>query len=95
MKKILDVAEEYKGMIQLLTDRESIVSASDITHMSDFQMEEYQETFDNVATAVPSMAAELEHHEAVPKVNIFFRTPEDREEGYSKLSGLPLTFAYA
>ena len=94
VRKILETAEEYRGMIHFLTESESIVSEEDLPHLKDFHRAAFQDLFNRVARGVPSMREELDRHSAVPKVNIYFRSPSDREAACRKLSSLPVTFVY-
>lgn len=34
-------------------------------------------------------------HVSIPKINIYFRSPEDRSKAYEELKQYPLTFVYA
>ena len=92
--KILETAETYRGMLHFLTETESIVSEEELPHLADFHRAEYQETFDKTARGVPSMREELKRHEAIPKVNIYFRSPSDRERAMKDLLPLPVTSVY-
>ena len=44
---------------------------------------------------VEDMEAVLREKRTFPKMNIYFRAPEDRDKGYARLKALPLEFAYA
>ena len=93
--RIAETAEKYGGMLHLLLEEESIVSASDITHMADFYMEAYQPTYQKVMKTVPSAVEEACRHEKKAKMNIYFRSPGDRQKAYEELRDLPLTFVFA
>lgn len=95
IEQIVKVGQQYKGMIHFLTEQDSIVSADDMAHMRDFGMGIYQPLFNKVAKAVEDMAIEGRSHESIPKINIYFRSKEDREKSYEQLKNLPLTFAFA
>ncbi len=93
--EIIAVAEKYGGMLTFLTETESIVSINDISHMNDFHMGVYQPMYEKVTRQVESMADESRKHESITKINIYFRSTEDRHRGYQDLKHLPLTFALA
>ena len=93
--RIVDTAEKYGGMLNILTDEESIVSANDLTHLEDFLMEPYGPLYEKVAKKVQSMAEEAKKQKTIAKINIYFRSAEDRLAGYGLLKELPLTFAFA
>ena len=95
IEKIVRTAAEYKAMPHILTENDSIVSSSDIQHMDQFRMGGYQPLFLKVATQVESMEEEAKRYDSVPKINIYFRSEEDRSRAYEKLKALPLTFAFA
>ena len=63
--------------------------------MADFGMGVYQDLYEKVARTVPDMEKEGEHHTSIPKINIYFRCPEERSRAYEELKDLPLTFACA
>ena len=89
-EQILDTAARYKAMPHFLTDTESIVSESDVFHMTDFHMGIYQPMFQQIARKVSDMKAEGLKHDTIAKINIYFRSVEDRREGYETLKHLPL-----
>lgn len=95
IEKIVQAAAEYKAMPHFLTEKDSIVSASDIMHMETFRMGIYQPLFLKVATQVESMEEEGKRYDSIPKINIYFRSEEDRSRAYEELKALPLTFAFA
>ncbi len=91
IREIMNTAANYPCMPHFLTERESIVSASDITHMADFHMGIYQPMFLRVARTVADMREENERHEAIAKINFYFRTVEDLKKAFDELKHLPLT----
>ncbi|MBR1771852.1 MAG: HAD family hydrolase [Lachnospiraceae bacterium] len=91
---IIQVANKYHGMIAFLTEGESIVSKYDISHMEDFHMEEYQPLYEKVTRQVDDMSIESRNHDSITKIEIYFRTIEDRQSGFQELKYLPLTFAF-
>ena len=93
--KIIAVAEKYGGMLTFLTEKESIVSKADVSHMDDFHMGVYQPMYEKVTRQVDDMRAESLSHRSITKINIYFRSEEDRYRGYDDLRNLPLTFAFA
>lgn len=95
IEKIAQTAKKYEAMAHFLTEQKSIVSAADITHMKDFHMGVYQPLYLQVATQVADMQEEAKRHVSIPKINVYFRTEEDRNKAYEELKHLPLTFAFA
>ena len=90
VRQIVELAEKYKAMPHFLTDRESIVSAGDLDHMEDFHMEVYKTMYQHCSRTVEDMKKESLNFSYVEKVNIYFRTVEDREEACGSLKDLPL-----
>ena len=88
--QIVDMALQYHAMPHFLTDRESIVNRADAAHMADFHMGVYQPMFRSIARMVDDMAEEGTRHSAIAKINIYFRSVEDRAKGYEMLKHLPL-----
>lgn len=95
IRKIIEVACQYDAMAHLLTEKESIVRIDQVSHMADFHMGIYQPMFLKLTRRVDDMRAEAECYEAIPKVNVYFRSVKDRAEGYEALKHLPLSFAFA
>ncbi len=93
--KGLETAGKYRAMPQFLTERESIVSASDIIRMRDFGMEAYRPLYLRSARQVENINAEGERLGSAAKFNIYFRSADDRSKGYGDLKQLPLTFAFS
>ena len=90
IEQIVDTAAHHNAMPHFLTDRESIVSESDVSHMEDFHMEIYHPMYEQIARKVSDMKAEGLCHDEIAKINIYFRSVEDRREGYETLKHLPL-----
>ena len=86
----LAAAAKYRAMLHFLTESESIVAAEDVTHMADFRMSIYQSMFQRIARAVPDMAQEAKMLNGIAKINIYFRSPEDRMRCYQEMRSLPL-----
>lgn len=95
IEKIAQVAKKYNAMAHFLTEQDSIVSSADITHMADFNMGVYQPLYLQIAKQVEDMQEEAKQHISIPKINIYFRTGEDRMSAYEELKEFPLTFAFA
>lgn len=93
--EIVETAARYDAMAHFLTERESIVRVDQISHMSDFHMGVYQTMFLELTRRVEDMAAEALRYDAIPKVNVYFRSVRDRAEAYEALKHLPLSFAFA
>lgn len=90
IEQIVETAARYHAMPHFLTDRESIIDEADLPHMADFHMGIYQPMFREISRMVGDMAAEGERHQAIAKVNIYFRSAADRAAGYETLKHLPL-----
>lgn len=95
IREIVRVAARYDAMAHLLSENESIVRIDQVSHMADFHMEIYQPMFLELTRKVEDMAAEARRYEAIPKVNVYFRSAGDRKKGYEALKHLPLSFAFA
>lgn len=95
INEIVKIAKKYYAMIHFLTERESIVSSLDLTHMKDFYMGEFQTMFMEVTRQVNDMEEEGKLHDSMAKINIYFRSAEERSKGYEELKQFPLTFAFA
>ena len=94
IRLILDVAEADDGMAHLLTDRESVVRGDQVTHMADFGLPDFQETFLLTTRSVTDLRSEAERYDSVPKANIYARSSEARQRAYERLKDLPLTIAF-
>ena len=89
---ISDVAKKYDGMTHFLGVT-STACVSQISHMADYNMGVYQPLFEDIAIKAEDMSKEATKYMAIPKVNIYFRTNEDRKNAYEELKDLPLCFA--
>ena len=94
VKKIIEAAKDDDGMIQFLTENESIVREDQITHMSDFNMGIYQPMYLKIAKQVKDMNIEADNHDSIPKVNIYFHSTQARQEAYEKIKDLSLCFSF-
>ena len=94
IKKIIEVAKDDDGMIQFLTDTESIVREDQITHMSDFNMGIYQPMYLKIAKRVKDMNIESENHDSIPKINIYFHSVIARQKAYEEIKNLPLSLTF-
>ena len=93
--KIADEANARSAMLHILTQDESIVSTSDLMRMDIFHMGIYQPTYLKLVRQVEDMSIECRRQETIAKMNVYFRSPEDRNEAYETLRHLPLSFAFA
>ena len=94
VKKIIEVSKDDDGMIQFLTDKESIVREDQITHMSDFNMGIYQPMYLQIAKTVKDMSIEAEKYDDIPKVNIYFHSIQARQKVYEKIKDLPISISF-
>lgn len=95
VREIVETAARYDAMVHFMTERESIVRKDQVMHMADFHMGIYQPMFWKLTKGVEDMKAEARRHDEIPKVNVFFRSAQDRKEAYEALRHLPLSFAFA
>lgn len=93
--EIVRAAKEDDGMLHFLTEDASIVRKDQLTHMADYNMGVYQDSFLRVVRPAEDMEKEALCHDVIPKVNIYFHSVEARRKGYEMLKELPLTFAFA
>ena len=91
--KIIETVKFDDPMIHLLTESESIVREDQINHMKDFNMEVYQPMYKKFARTVKNMKEEINKYEGIPKINIYFRTKQARQEAYEKLKYLNIDFS--
>ena len=82
-------------MAHFLTEEESVVRIDQVSHMADFHMGVYQPMFLELTRKVEDMAAEALRYDSIPKVNVYFRSVQDRAQAYEALKHLPLSFAFA
>ena len=94
VKEIIEAAKDDDGMIQFLTENESIVREDQITHMSDFKMGIYQPMYSKIAKRVKDMNIESENYDSIPKINIYFHSTQARQKAYEKIKNLPLCFSF-
>ncbi len=83
-------AAEYRAMLHFLTESESVVAASDVTHMADFHMGIYQSMFQRIARPAADLAQEARTLGGICKINLYFRSPEDRAHCFARMRALPL-----
>jgi hydroxymethylpyrimidine pyrophosphatase-like HAD family hydrolase len=82
-------------MIQGMERGVGIAQRSDVPHMDRWRMGVYRRLYEETATLVDDMLAELnDPGRSWEKLNVFHLTPESRERGHEMLSGLPVVFAY-
>lgn len=95
VREIVKTAARYDAMVHFMTEKESIARKDQVMHMADFHMGVYQPMFWKVAKGVEDMETEIRRHGEIPKVNVFFRSAQDRQEAYEALRHLPLYFAFS
>ena len=91
---IIRVSDQFDGMLHFLTDGESYVRKDQVPHMADYHMGAYQETYLKVMDLSEDMYKTALGYEGMEKVNIYFRSEEDRNQGYELLKHLDMTFTY-
>lgn len=92
--EIVKVSDQLDGMLHFLTDQETYVRQDQVTHMADYHMGAYQNTYLKVAFLSFDMMQTALSYEGMEKVNIYCRSTSDRDQAFEKLSHLPLTFTY-
>lgn len=95
VREIVKAAGRYDAMLHFLTEEESVARTDQASHMAEFHMGIFQPMFMALTRRVEDMALEALRHDAIPKVNVYFRSPKDRMEAYEMLKSLPLSFAFA
>ena len=93
--EIIKIADAFQAMAHLLTLNESIVDKRQVQQMAEYNMKIYQSSFLKITTQVDSLAEACINYPSFPKVNIYFRTREDRMAAYEQLKLYPITFAFA
>ena len=89
--RLTAVAARFDAMAHLLTEDASVVRADQAARVADYGMGPYQQLYDAVSRKVPDIEAEAAKRPYVPKVNIYFRSPEDRAAALPLLRALPLS----
>ena len=92
--EIIKISDQLDGMLHFLTDQETYVRQDQVTHMADYHMGAYQETYLKVMGLSEDMYKTALGYEGMEKVNIYFRSEEDRNQGYELLKHLDMTFIY-
>lgn len=95
VREIVRMAMKYDAMAHFLREQESIARGDQVARMADFHMGIYQSMFEKLVKRVEDMEAEALRYDEIPKVNIYFRSTQDRLEAYEALKHLPLSFAFA
>ena len=90
-RRVIETAGEETCMVHFLTERASIVREGMIARMEDYHMEAYRPLYDRVASTVPDMSEEAGKHSSIAKINIYFRSKEERETAAERIGRLPLT----
>ena len=93
--KIVAVADKYGATAHLMAADASVLPRDKACRAADFGMGPYQELYTTVPVLVDDVAAEAAARPYVPKVNVYFRSPDDRDKAYEALRTLPLTIAFA
>lgn len=93
--RIIAVADQYGAMVHLLAEDASLLQRDQAVHAADYGMGPYQELYSTVARLVDSIAAEAATRRSVPKVNVYFRSQEDRVAASETLKALPLTVTFS
>lgn len=88
-------AAAEKAMVQGMERGIGIAQRSDVPHMDRWKMGIYRRLYEETATLVDDMIAELDDPaRSWEKLNVFHLTPESRDRGHEMLGHLPVVFAY-
>ncbi|MBP3884398.1 MAG: HAD-IIB family hydrolase [Olsenella sp.] len=83
------------AMVQGMSRGIGIAQRSHVPHMDRWKMGIYRPLYEETATLVDDMNAELnDPGRSWEKLNVFHLTPESRERGREALRSLPVVFAY-
>lgn len=91
--EVIDLVGAQTGMLQFLGDGFSILAEDQFRDLEAYHMGAFAETYQKVATLVPDMRAEAEGHDSIPKMNIYFRCREERDESLARVRHLPLSLS--
>lgn len=96
IKAIANAVDGRDVMVQLLTNQNSVVQSDQLAHIEDYGMGIYRPLYEHVSLKVESsIEYAFSGKENVLKMNLYHRTPEEREETYRRLKNYPLSMAYA
>ncbi len=96
VKKIVEVIADRDIMVQVLNEQLSVVEQGILHRMEDFYMSVYTPMYERVTTKVEDIQAFLLNSgEDAIKINLYHRSPKDREKTLKLLEGLPLCFAFS
>lgn len=98
--KLVEKLERYSRendiMTQVLSGQDAFVREWQVHRMPDFQMAHYQAHFEHACAQVDDMGAVLVARDwTAEKVNLYHRTPEEREQTMELLKGEPVSLAFA
>ena len=83
VREVLRTADRYDAMPHLLTETESILPGSQACRLEEFHKEACRDLYQKTARCAGDIAAEAQSR-SIAKVNLYFRSEEDREKGKEK-----------
>ncbi len=96
IEQIVAAIADRDIMVQVLNQTLSVVEKSILSRMEDFYMGVYTPMYERVTTKVDDIRDFLLHSgEDATKINLYHRSPKEREKTLQLLKDLPLSFAYS
>lgn len=93
-EKIIEITNKYDGMVNFLTDNECIMKKDDLNRLNKFGMEVYRPLLTNYTRKVSDMIEESKKNKNISKMNICFKSDEDKMMAYDELKRYPLELAF-
>jgi len=95
IRRILAITADFDVMIHMLS-RQSVAQRSHVERMPDFHMAVYQPMYRRIATQVEDLRGEwLRAPWPVYKLNLYFRSLEERAQAEKRLHGMPIEMVYS
>lgn len=99
-KELVQRLERYSRendiMTQVLSGKDAFVRSWQVHRMPDFQMAHYQAHFEHACAKTDDLGAVLAERDwTAEKINLYHRTPEEREQTMELLKGEPVELAFA
>ena len=95
VREVLKATEDTDCMLHLHMADRSLVQKEQLPLLAEYHMGQFSEMFREACTTVEDIREEVLRFEMIPKINLYFRTPEEREETRRRMEHLCFSMAYA
>ncbi|MCR4890652.1 MAG: Cof-type HAD-IIB family hydrolase [Lachnospiraceae bacterium] len=95
IREIFEEVRPEAPMVHFFSGHKSVVQSDQVHHMADYHMGIYQDMFLAKTEQVEDIYSAVDNYPEIEKINVYFRSKEDRSRHLERMNALPVTYAFS